>query len=99
MIYYRNPPFSMRSLYTRSMFSITEAKKAKANAGCKMCPCCGETKTDFEYIKEGIFNRGVSVGLISKTWVEGIFRMKGMKCDCYKCYSCGAEWESEPYEW
>ncbi len=82
-----------------SVVAITEAKKAKANAGCKMCPCCGETKTDFEYIKEGIFNRGVSVGLISKTWVEGIFRMKGMKCDCYKCYSCGAEWESEPYEW
>ncbi len=82
-----------------SVVAMTEAQKIAANAGCQRCPCCGETKTDVEYMKEDIFNKGISFGLISKTWVEGIFRMKHMKSDCYKCYTCGAEWESEPYQW
>lgn len=70
-----------------------------ANMGCDRCPCCGETKTWDEYIGKGIINKGISKGIISKSWVEGIFHMRNMKCDCYKCYSCGAEWESEPYQW
>ena len=35
-----------------------------ANAGCKVCPCCGETKSEMEYFKEGIYNKGVFGGLI-----------------------------------
>lgn len=70
-----------------------------ANVGCDVCPCCGENKSWIQYMKEGVYNKGVMSGALNKTWVEGVFRMRNMKCDCYKCYSCGAEWESEPYQW
>lgn len=75
------------------------AMKAAANAGCNVCPCCGETISWDDYMKEGILNKGIMAGFINKTWVEGVFHMRSMKCDCYKCYSCGAEWDSEPYQW
>lgn len=34
-----------------------------ANAGCKVCPCCGETKSEMEYFKEGIYNKESSAVL------------------------------------
>lgn len=68
-----------------------------ANIGCNKCPCCGETKSHADYLFEDI-NKGIIRGL-QKTWVEGLFKMKNMKCDFYHCLTCGAEWESEPYEW
>lgn len=68
------------------------------NIGCSKCPCCGETRKSIEYISEGHPNRGIVSG-IQKTWAEGFFKIKTMKCDCYHCLTCGAEWESEPYEW
>lgn len=73
--------------------------KEIANKGCDRCPCCGETKSWGKYMQEGITSKGILKGVINKTWVEGIFHMRNMKCDCYKCESCGAEWESEPYQW
>ena len=84
--------------------SSTEANKfiaarEVANTGCNKCPCCGETKSWSEYMQNGIMNKGIFYGLISKTWVDGIFRTRNMKCDCYECKSCGAQWESEPYQW
>lgn len=69
-----------------------------ANAGCKVCPCCGETKSEMEYFKEGIYNKGVLGGLICKQWAEGLFRTRHMRIDCYSCSTCGAQWESEAYE-
>lgn len=69
-----------------------------ANAGCKVCPCCGETKSEMEYFKEGIYNKGVFGGLICKQWTEGLFRTRHMRIDCYSCSTCGAQWESEAYE-
>ena len=69
-----------------------------ANAGCKVCPCCGETKSEMEYFKEGIYNKGVFGGLICKQWAEGLFRTRHMRIDCYSCSTCGAQWESEAYE-
>lgn len=79
--------------------ALYEAIKNVANAGCNVCPCCGETKTCRDYIMNGIFNKGIIAGFHSKTWVKGFFHMRNMRCDCYKCYSCGAEWESEPYQY
>ena len=72
--------------------------KAKANAGCNVCPCCGETKSVMEYFSYGITNSGISSGT-HKCWCEGFFRIKHMKVDCYSCKTCGAKWESEPYEY
>lgn len=86
---------------TKSSEEVNKFVMAKeiANHGCDRCPCCGETKTWDRYVQEGVTNKGILKGYINKTWVKGIFRMRNMKCDCYKCTSCGAEWESEPYQW
>ncbi len=88
----------MKITKSASAVAISRTQKALANVGCQKCPCCGETKTSIEYMMEGVAAKGVSSGLI-KTWVEGTFRIRHMRCDCYKCYSCGAEWESDPYQW
>lgn len=69
----------------------------KANKGCQVCPCCGETQSVGDYIAKGFLNRGILSGLC-KNHIAGIFKLKYMQIDCYKCYTCGAEWESEPYE-
>lgn len=69
-----------------------------ANIGCHKCPCCGEARDSIEYVLKGILNMGIARGL-QKTWAEGFWGTRSMKCDCYSCRTCGAQWESEPYEW
>lgn len=88
----------MRITKTSDRVSSLESAKRIANIGCNKCPCCGETKSSISYYSLGEINKGIVSGL-SKTWAEGFFKMKSMKCDCYHCLTCGAEWESEPYEW
>ena len=78
--------------------NISNEKRIIANIGCNICPCCGEVKDTFYYIKQGILNKGIFSG-IQKSWIEGFFKMRHMKADCYYCETCGAEWESDPYEW
>lgn len=86
---------------TKTAERVSELKHAEriVNIGCNKCPCCGETKQHWDYFRKGIYDKGLSSVGTCKTWVDGLFRMKHMKCDCYKCYTCGAEWESEPYQW
>lgn len=82
-----------------SQTALSQKQRSQlANTGCKVCPCCGETKSTMEYFKEGIYNKGIFYGLICKQWAEGLFRTRHMRIDCYCCYTCGAEWESEAYE-
>ena len=71
--------------------------KKKANIGCNRCPCCGESRSSIQYIQMGRLNKGIISG-ITKEWTEGFFKTKQMKADCYMCLTCGAEWESEPYD-
>ena len=79
--------------------SELDTKRTTANIGCKICPCCRENKSTLEYVKQDFIIKGISSGGICKQWAEGIFKTRHMKIDCYKCYTCGAEWESEPYEY
>lgn len=88
----------MKITKTAEKVQAFEKAKMKANAGCEVCPCCGETQSVGYYISKGFLHRGISSGLC-KTWVKGIFKIKNMHVDCYRCYTCGAEWESEPYEY
>lgn len=84
----------MRITRTSDRAKFLETVKQNANIGCDKCPCCGETKSSMEYYS----NKGIVSG-ISKTWFKGFFKVKSMRCDCYSCLTCGAKWESEPYEW
>ena len=88
----------MRITKSSKMASREQSEKEIANAGCRKCPCCGEEKTLIQYISEGVSGKGISGG-VCKTWAEGFIHMKHMKCDCYHCHTCGAEWESDPYQW
>ena len=73
-------------------------RKKSANKGCKVCPCCGENKTWEHYMKKGKLDKGILAGGMVRSWAEGFFKTRIMSVDYYKCITCGAEWESEPYE-
>lgn len=88
----------MKITRNSDMFASQQARRNFANAGCQKCPCCGETKTSSEYLREGVYNKGIVGGMICKTWAEGWFRTRYMRVDCYSCETCGAQWESEAYE-
>ncbi len=77
---------------------LAQAKEA-ANKGCDKCPCCGEAKSWDRYMQEGISSKGILKGVGDRTWIAGLFHKRNMRCDGYKCKSCGAEWESDPYQW
>lgn len=85
---------------TRSSQAALSAQQRRqlANAGCEVCPCCGETRNFLEYFNEGILNKGLSGPMTCKHWAEGLFRTRYLQADCYSCYTCGARWESEAYE-
>lgn len=87
----------MKITKTSDKFHKEKKNREDANLGCSVCPCCGESKRWEEYMAIGILNKGVSSGTM-KTWATGFFRMKNMRSDCYECRTCGAEWESDPYE-
>lgn len=85
------------------MYDETDARRAKANIGCNVCPKCGENKTDFDYVNEALErNEDIPLGrgIIQYGYYDtskGLFRLTGYQTDCYKCLTCGAEWESDPY--
>lgn len=86
----------MKITKTSEYANRLKSAKAKANKGCLTCPCCGENKFTTEY---SVFeDKGILAGL-QRSWVEGLFRTKNMCCDVYHCCTCGAEWESDPYEY
>ena len=74
----------MRITKTRDQVNNFERNEAIANFGCNTCPCCGNP---------------VWGSLVSRSWIEGFFRTRHMKVNCYTCDSCGAQWESDPYEY
>ena len=80
----------MKITKTSDRASFLKMSKQNANKGCDKCPCCGKP------IK--------FPSLVSRTWYEsgglfGLGKSKHMKVNYYWCSSCGAEWESDPYEW
>lgn len=81
-----------------------------ALAGCDICPCCRENKSHLFYIKRGITNKGIVSG-ICRNWYgkyksdSGILynffhteKNKYYQVDCFSCLTCGAKWESDPYQ-
>ena len=71
----------------------------KANEGCWHCPCCGETLTFSQRLKMGEKEKGILKGLIPipRPTYKFLFFPVMKSVDIYKCYTCGAEWESDPF--
>ena len=70
-----------------------------ANEGCYVCPCCGETLSMMEALKQGFKNRG-----ILQLWFprprcvrKGFLNYEYKQVTEYVCITCRAEWESDPY--
>lgn len=87
----------MKITKTSKNETLKNARRIRANMGCYVCPCCGETKSALEYIDEDIYDKGIFSG-VSKEWSRGIFQLRNMRIDCYSCRTCGAQWESDAYE-
>lgn len=78
----------MKIIKTQEQANKLKIGKEIANRGCNVCPCCGE--------KYG--SKGLRIPTC-RTWCTGFFKTKHYKVDTYSCDSCGAVWESEPYEY
>lgn len=60
----------------------------------QVCPCCGETR-EFRIINDKL----VGVDFIgTQKEYKGFIRTKIVCTDRFACYTCGAEWEGDPYE-
>lgn len=79
---------NMKIIKTKEQVDALRLNKEKANEGCDRCPCCGK--------KYGL--NGLLLPM-SKTWCTGFFKTRHYKIDTYICSSCGAVWESDPYEY
>ena len=64
--------------------------KKKALEGCDVCPFCKENKKLYS-AADG--NKGVA--WIDFDYIYKLFKI--YKTEVFKCYTCGAEWESDPY--
>lgn len=70
--------------------------RAIANQGCDVCPNCGE-KRPFNINWETMQPYGIAGGVI-ENFSTGFFNLKIWQKDIYTCYTCGTEYESEPYQ-
>lgn len=87
----------MKITKTGNLAAQLHNAKIDANVGCQKCPCCGETKDVLDYLEQGVTNKGI-MRYAYRSFAKGIFFLRIMKCDCYACETCGAEWESDPYK-
>ena len=73
---------------SKNDYTDFEKKRMKANKGCNICPNCGETRA---FYFEGSDIKGIAKGYI-------IYHDQ-LACytDVYTCFTCGCEWESDPY--
>ena len=97
---------------TRTVYEYNKKQqlKNKALRGCNICPCCGETKKYIEYLRQGVDNKGILNGTYRSYYGRideedrSIFssiiphESKHWKIECFSCLTCGAKWESDPYE-
>ena len=79
---------------------LEKQRKEDANAGCDVCPYCGETKTTLYYIRTKLdFTKGIIENFRLESGRAPLFsrRVPVYRIDTYYCFSCGCRWESEKY--
>ena len=77
---------------SKTDYTKKELKRIHANKCCNICPKCGESNSYLFYIQNGQ-EKGVDKYAIAE-------HHKLFSCyytDSYKCYTCGCEWESDPW--
>lgn len=77
---------------SKTDYTKEELKRIQANKDCNVCPNCGESKP-FYITKKGK-SKGVMKNLFTTEHHE-LFRY--YRTNSYKCYTCGCEWESDPW--
>ena len=77
---------------SKTDYTKEELRRIKANKRCNICPNCGESKKFYTSKK------GESKGVFKFLCVRKHYGFFRIYCtDLYKCYTCGCEWESDPY--
>lgn len=81
---------------TNNTLKEYQQRKLEATKGCDKCPCCGETRSLMECVRNNMSYSGIvtSVDYV----VKGVFKPRCYEKQVYKCCTCGAKWESELYE-
>lgn len=88
----------MKIIKTAQEVNNFRAQRKLANIGCKTCPYCGESMSDWEAIKNHLSpHRGISSMLVRRLVKDSWFSTEYKNVEIYLCNRCGAEWESEPY--
>ena len=83
----------MKIIKTAQEVNSFRVQRELANIGCKICPCCGESMSFMEAIKNGLSRRGIYSITLSRPVKLNEYK----NVDVYLCARCGAEWESELY--
>lgn len=86
----------MKIIRTASDVSKSKSDRVSANVGCNTCPCCGETR-QWDYRLSGR-PAGISPPLVARVNIGNFWMTRYASVDFYECYTCGAEWESDPYD-
>lgn len=91
----------MKIVRTAQAVKDFKQRKINANKGCNVCPCCGESRRWVDCRNNGLLNQGIFHGYGYTKYVSYGFlglKSKLMHIDTYTCETCGAKWESDPYE-
>lgn len=73
--------------------------RRKANIGCDVCPVCGEARSHAKCVEKGLGAVGIEQEYPKRVIVGGPLNPRIRYIDKYSCWSCGASWESEPFDW
>lgn len=75
--------------------------KEKVLKECYTCPFCGENrKFGISMDKDGVpKSHGIQDGIYYNIYVSvSLFKKQLMKVNKFSCTTCGAKWESDPYD-
>lgn len=88
----------MNIIFTPQSYKDFQIERKEANKGCYICPCCGEYRQAFIYDmlgkNYGMMRTGIDIHTERRQIDEGVYA----SFDCFRCNSCKAMWESEPFD-